>query len=306
MGYSFRLQETVSENVRRIALEQVDKALHHATTEQPTLEICVHEIRKCLKRLRALVRLVRPQLDRSYERENAEFRATGQLLSTTRDADVMQHTFQNLVELYGSTIPKSEMEACENLLQQRVTTGTPDLREQLSGVVLRLENARYRIAQWPLHNEDFAAIAAGARAVYKRGKEAFSTTQHNVSAEHVHEVRKNIKYLWYHSRLLTPLWPVFLKEFSSVLSTLADTLGEHNDLAVFRATICATIQQEAEPAGENSIDAVALQRQQELWNTAVPLCMRVYAESPNGYVQRLRAYWDAWLWKSKQKPLIAP
>jgi CHAD domain-containing protein len=59
----------------------------------------VHEARKSLKRLRALVKISRPALgDARYRRENAEFRQTGRLLSAARDAKVLIETLDGLLE----------------------------------------------------------------------------------------------------------------------------------------------------------------------------------------------------------------
>lgn len=296
MGYKFRLQETVAENVQRVAIEQIDKALRYATTGQPDVETCVHEIRKCLKKLRALVRLVRPQLARCYARENTEFRTIAQLLSTTRDSNVMVGTFQKLKKRYSKAIPKNESETVEHLLQQQIVINDSIFYQRLADAILRLENARYRVAQWPLYHEGFTAIAPGAKAVYKSGKDMFATVRNTPTAEGIHNLRKQLKYHWYHNRLLTPLWPTLFDEYCSLLSTLTDVLGEHNDLAVFCTALLAHAEQE--DAQENVLVGLAIQRQQELWAFAEPVCMRVYAESPSGFIQRLHSYWDAWMWKN--------
>src|SRR2546430_1303607 len=50
----------------------------------------VHEARKDMKKLRALVRLMRPELGgKAYRRENARFREVARSLSGVRDAKAM-------------------------------------------------------------------------------------------------------------------------------------------------------------------------------------------------------------------------
>ena len=62
----------------------------------------MHEARKDMKKLRALLRLVRGELgDRVYAFENTCFRDTARELSGVRDADVMLATLGDLEERYG-------------------------------------------------------------------------------------------------------------------------------------------------------------------------------------------------------------
>ena len=58
----------------------------------------VHETRKALKRLRALLVLLRPELGaKRYARENAALRDCGRRLAGARDAEVMLGTLDSLV-----------------------------------------------------------------------------------------------------------------------------------------------------------------------------------------------------------------
>lgn len=96
MAYRFKLQEPLAQGVRRIALEQLDIADEKlASKEDPASAI--HDARRCLKRLRYLMRLVRPALgEATYRRESEHVAATGRLLSGVRDIDVMRQTVAKL------------------------------------------------------------------------------------------------------------------------------------------------------------------------------------------------------------------
>ena len=59
----------------------------------------VHEARKALKRLRALMRLLEDELGAgAYARESAVLRDAGARLATARDAEVMLRTLERLIE----------------------------------------------------------------------------------------------------------------------------------------------------------------------------------------------------------------
>ena len=74
MAYRIRTKDDdVEQAVRRIACEQIDRALAEIDDDGLDFARKVHQVRKRCKKLRGLVRLVRPALD-AYGRENAAFR----------------------------------------------------------------------------------------------------------------------------------------------------------------------------------------------------------------------------------------
>ena len=81
MPFRFKLTEPFEEGCRRIAREQIERA--QCQLKAPGDPVAaVHETRKSLKRLRALLRLVRPALgEQTYREENAQLRSIGGSLS---------------------------------------------------------------------------------------------------------------------------------------------------------------------------------------------------------------------------------
>ena len=71
MTYRFKLQEPIAEGVRRIGLEQIDIAAAKLASKDD-IAAAIHDARRCLKRLRALLRLVRPGLAEAAYRREAE------------------------------------------------------------------------------------------------------------------------------------------------------------------------------------------------------------------------------------------
>ena len=86
MAYRLIRGEGVPAGVRRIAREQLQAAVAHLRSRTGSRDEQIHEARKCMKRLRALARLVRTELgNEAYRRENACFRGvTGNLKGLIR------------------------------------------------------------------------------------------------------------------------------------------------------------------------------------------------------------------------------
>src|SRR5262249_40401169 len=61
MSFELRPDESLRKNIRRIARKQMDDALEMLTAAHPgSRDEAVHEARKCFKKVRAVLRLVRP------------------------------------------------------------------------------------------------------------------------------------------------------------------------------------------------------------------------------------------------------
>ncbi|NIR50351.1 hypothetical protein GWO43_17745 [candidate division KSB1 bacterium] len=62
MSYRLDDQETLPDGITRIATEQVGRALGQLTTGVDDRDEAVHDARKCLKKVRAVLRLVRDEI----------------------------------------------------------------------------------------------------------------------------------------------------------------------------------------------------------------------------------------------------
>jgi hypothetical protein len=78
MAFRFKLGEPFDEGSRRIAVEQIERAQSSLHDKQGDQAIAVHETRKSLKRLRALLRLIRPAMgEQVFKAENSQLRDIG-------------------------------------------------------------------------------------------------------------------------------------------------------------------------------------------------------------------------------------
>src|SRR5438309_290620 len=94
MAFRFKRRESIAAGFARIAAEQIDDAV--AALEESSDE-GVHEARKCIKRLRGLLRLFRRALpEGTYDRENDALRTAGRRLASLRDARVRIAVFDSL------------------------------------------------------------------------------------------------------------------------------------------------------------------------------------------------------------------
>jgi CHAD domain-containing protein len=283
-AYRLESKESLPEGLARVARGRLDHAIDelHGKTDS-TAEEAVHEARKDLKKLRALLRLVRDELGESgFARENRCFRDAGRELAAARDSDVMLDTLKalDLPAGFGWDLRKA-------IQAHRARNGEGGRNAAAAGVVAMLREARGRVGDWPLEHDSFGALHGGLKRTYRRGRRDFKAVQANPSVESLHEWRKRVKDLWYHHTLLRPLWPPVMQAVGDEAHELADRLGDDHDLAVLADWI-----REHTDAGPEFFDAVD-RRRAELQADAMTLGARLYADKPSAYVRRLRRLWEA-------------
>lgn len=74
MSFKLNRSESIENNVRRIARQQIDKAIGEINDTVKDRNEVVHQVRIRCKRLRALIRLVRPAMGKIYALENSRTR----------------------------------------------------------------------------------------------------------------------------------------------------------------------------------------------------------------------------------------
>ena len=283
-AYRLSEGEPLPEGIALVARGRID----HASAEllgktDSTAEEAVHEARKDLKKLRALLRLARGELgEDTFRRENTCFRDAGRELAGVRDDDVLLDTLNSL-----DLSAEMELELRKKIEAHRATGGEDGRATASGGVVVMLREARGRVEDWPLERDSFDALNQGLRRSYRRGRRDFRAARSDPTVEALHEWRKRVKDLWYHHALLRSLWPPVMQAFGNQAHELANQLGDDHDLAVLAEWVHE--HADSDPVFFEAVDA----RRAELQSRAMHLGERLYADKPSAYVSRLRRLWEA-------------
>lgn len=289
--------ESVNDALIRIAREQLHKALAEIDDSDLDDHETVHQVRKRCKKLRGLLRAVRPALGEAYQQENACFRDAARRLSVVRDAQSLVDTLDNLTACYEDSLaPDFAATLRVRLVRRRdkVAEGEMDLPAQLAQVRAVLRQAHERAGTWRLDDEGFAAFAGGLRKTYRRGRKAMINACRDPDAARFHEWRKRTKYFRFQQRLLRPLWPGVVKQQAATASELGDLLGQDHDLAVLQDTLITECASASASREIQVLLGLAEQRQLILRRQARVLGHRLFAEKADALVARFRGYWSAW------------
>jgi len=277
--------------LRRIAMEEIDAGLAELDDPDMNLHDKVHQLRKRAKRLRGLIRLVRPAFP-DYAEENAAIRDAARRLSGLRDVEGMVETFDKLVAATGA---EGFAPIRAHLVARRdAAAAQADVAEDLAAFRADLLALRQRVKQWELETRGFKALRGGLEKTYARaraGREAASRTPDMAS---IHEWRKRVKDQWYHTRLLRPVNEDALKRRARRLRHLSELLGDHHDLALLDGFISGAADLPGDPALWAAFRKRIAARQAALETEAQALGARLFASPAEDLAARWTRWWNRW------------
>jgi CHAD domain-containing protein len=292
----YRLKENdaaVQDALRRIADEQIGRALAEIADDDLPFGEKVHQVRKRCKKLRGLLRLVRKSFD-GYADENAAFRDAARHLSPVRDADTLITTYDDLMAWAGKGTDRRAFGPIRARLtrQAKAVRADADTAVRMESARRALDGARARAAGWTLDAGGFDAVAGGLRRTYKRASTRMEAAWAEPTDAALHEWRKRVKYHWYHARLLARIDPRMMPPHEAAMSELADLLGDHHDLAVLGEWLD---EADLGPGTDaEGFRALLDRRKEALARRAFEQGRLILAERGEPLVARWESYWTRW------------
>ena len=251
----------------------------------------VHELRKALKRCRALMRLLARPLGEQADHMRHEARELMRALSGARDA---QSALDALAELRKSELAISatsietigkRLTAMRDAAEQ--TSFTADMRERIARY---LDFATLSLERWPLKAIDFDTVADGLVITYRRARQLVPDDFAQADPEHLHDLRRRVVEHRHQMDLIEPLWPRLGQVWAEEAQRLRNRLGACQDLAML--TNFTAAHQPLAPWRSRLTPAIAARRDTHL-KTAERLASRLFAEKPKAFRRRVAALWSA-------------
>jgi CHAD domain-containing protein len=290
MPYRLRAGESVRLGVRRVIREQIDSAIEELTDGKDRDE-AIHDARKCVKRSRGALRLVRFDLGKQFHQENAVFRDIGRRLSELRDAQALLEVLDDIAKRYKHPLPSIRKGLEERKRRFEEATDVPSVVEQ---TIVCLKQAREWMSHWPLHSNGFAAVAPGLGGTYRAGRDALAAAYSDPTPENFHEWRKRAKDHWYHIRLLENLWTPVMHTYESSLKSLEQCLGDDHNLEVLHTAIQASPELFSNERELTTLKHLADTFREELRTEARKIGERIYGPTRKEFIGQMQHLWEAW------------
>ena len=326
---SLRPGEPLAEGLRRVILGQLDLAIelleHYQAarvaqsaegrqaeplvSNHPSEDTTVHEIRKAIKRLRALLALMRGELGpKRYARENAALRDCARRLAGARDAEVMLDTLDALQKQHPSRLARSAAVGAlrAQLLAEREAAAALAIRDPhvRSEVIGELHTVRARVERWGLHERPTKLLAPGLERIYRRGRLGLGValgrgqrdrrTGAAGRTEALHEWRKRVKELRYAAETLDRGGKSFksTRRLARRADRLGELLGEEHDLALLEGRVRERSRQFAgERKTRKRLLKLIARRRKSLRKRALCEGERLYRRRPKKFMRRLKRTW---------------
>ena len=247
----------------------------------------VHEVRKSVKKLRAVLRIVKPVLDKtSFKTADHAVRDFGRRLGGARDSAVLLASFNGLVDYYTPFLSVEDMqpirENLENKYQLAMETFLTSI--DIHSLEEQLEELRRRLDTLDLSGFTRHMLLASVRRTYRTGRRALQALHAVPSTENSHEFRRQAKYLWYQLRLVHNWNPAVLKPVVTSLDELGELLGQDHDLAMLADTLNTHPEISCNDIRAELVNGLAETRRIALLSAGLRIADGVYADKPAGFI----------------------
>jgi CHAD domain-containing protein len=298
MAFRLKPVESFKKGIRRVSRREIEKALEGLETCGFGDDEVVHGVRKRIKKLRAVLRLIRSELGKKrYRRENACLRDAARPLTEIRDAKVLIDALDKLAPQFRDEASPEAVVAVRTFLmnhKESVRHHVLDVDDACSRVQTMLGDAQNRLKDWSIGKYGWGTVDEGLERGYTAGYGAMAVAATEPNVENLHEWRKQAKYFGHQLQLLEPICRNAMVELGDPLRELGQVLGDDHDLAMLERIVTG---QSADLGGEGAVSTLRSlvgRRRAELQEQAFDLGRRIYRDGPQATMDRIRGWRKAW------------
>jgi CHAD domain-containing protein len=251
--------------------------------------VAVHDLRKALKRWRAILRLVAPMVGDEAGLLRLEARDLAREMAAARDGQAALEALADLGDSFPDLSARSRATIAERLAHIGASadaTGlTPARKARIDDMWTRAAAA---VERWPFERFDRTEATAQLTVFYRRVCAAIPDDWSNASPEALHRFRRRVVEHRYQMELADPLWPKLMRLWVSEAQRLRDRLGAHHDLVILQRL---TEPHQPLARWRSQLKPLIAERQAAHVAAAKRLTGRLFAEKSKAFRQRLASLW---------------
>jgi len=261
MAYRIDFGHSLEREVRRIAQQQITAAIDLLSRQPDGPHAAIHDVRKRIKRTRALYRLIQPAAKGFVERETRQLGLIAGSLGHLRDATAFVEATRYLQHHAGTDTDNRAIGRIAATLEHqrdRLTGNGAEISATLDAATASLHIALDSLSGLELHagrDKTAKCLSAGWLRIDKKARAALALCADSTDGVPFHQLRKRSQDRWMHASLLHDLWPAALAAIQHQAKALVDRLGHEHDLAV----LAEKITKEAKAPGSDEDRQIALQ-----------------------------------------------
>jgi CHAD domain-containing protein len=281
MAFGIGRSEDFGDAYRRLILEDVAAARAGLLDTALSPEDGVHGARRRLKRIRSIVRLMRPSLGRQYDAYRDDIRTVAQSLAVFRDADVLHAMATDL-----RAVSAPDQQALIERAIGSFDTQRPNRRRGTLAPVLRaLEELELDAEDLPIPKKGEAMFVAAVHRAYRRGRRAMQRARRSRAAADFHRWRKDAKDLWHLLELARRRIPKKMRRLAARIDTLAEILGLDHDYWITGEHIAKV---SGDLTSQEATRHLVASRRTRLQKDALRRGRRLYRRRPRAFLRSIR------------------
>lgn len=290
----------VGDEIRRVLRDEIrlviDACVAYPSWQVKARGVAVRRARKSLKRIRAILDLVRGGIDsETHDRIRVEARDLGRALSPLRDRDVVQ-----------SLLVRLEKEATTSRRKEAIRLASAVLAADQPGMAVRDHRAEEAVVAEVgrraatllevVEAADFSKVCRGRvfrrlERSWRRARERFHDGFIDGDTAWLHETRKRVIRLQLALQPLVSLRPGPMARTFRRLKRVADALGDDHDLAVLADLVEMHAAQFGDEAIVARIEKEISRRRETLQRTALRRGLPTLQRTAPRVRIRLRRWW---------------
>lgn len=295
MAYRLRPEESVVHGLRRLAKKELRAARDELRRSTPPRDEAIHEARKSIKKVRAILQLVDADDGARLGDSQKRLRSVNRMLSRLRDADAMIEILSKLRKINRRLLDEHTAARVRRhlLAHKRAAMAKAGRAAAWKDVDDDLRKLRRAAKRWQPADRGFSALSPGIELVRREGRKAMTLAQKSQDAADFHEWRKQIKALWYALRLIEQTGQRVHRDVSA-LHQAETWLGDDHNVVV----LCAELSKDASVCGGAlQLDRVRLagdRYQCSVRKRALKITKRIYAQASRKYMRGIKRAWKTW------------
>lgn len=289
----FRIAPSRSLNaeVVRILDETGGRVIGHLEDREGDHGKALHEARKGIKKLRALLLLVRAADKPLMKGEGRRLRDAARLIAGPREATATVETVDRFIAGFPAKVETCHLAEIRDALDARharITGQALDEARDAAAAMCRAALERLRRSQPLADVSDGAVVAKGFAKALKHWGKALEKARARGEPEDFHELRKAVKAHWAQLGLLSNFIGGNIKKRRAEVEELGERLGEINDIHVMRDGLASGTLGLPEAIDTKPFDRLLRKNVGALSKQALSEARRLLADAPGKPEKRLR------------------
>ncbi len=291
MGFKFKRGERFADGFVRVALEQTKRIERHLDEKERGAQN-VHEARKCVKRMRALLRLARPAVGPKWWNEVDDLcSSVGSTLAGLRNLDSLLEALDKLAVVSGVKKTPTFDRFRASIQRERQGINEMSAAEAWGEVRDDLDVIRKRFKRVRFSERGFDIVGLGLALTCKEARRLEETAYATGNEHDFHRWRKRVQHHWRHMQLFNASWPEEMAVRAEAARELSEVLGDEHDLGLLAEEVRKRADELKNKRGADGLVDAAANRQQALRRLARERSRRLFAERGKAFSRRIRAYW---------------